>query len=71
LNTAASVRAIWLTQAAVVVISHILSVLMAHHLSAGMAARPRDQLIVQAGMIVLMILYTIFGLWLLASPRGV
>lgn len=71
LNTQDTVRVIWITQAAAVVASHILSVLMTHHLAAGFVQKNRDLIALQIGLSLLMIAYTIFGLWLLASPRGV
>ncbi|TFL16934.1 hypothetical protein [Jannaschia formosa] len=64
------VRTIWLTQAGAVVASHVLSVLMAHRIAARLAPGGRGMLALQAGLAGLMIFYTIFGLWLLASPRG-
>jgi len=71
LNTTESVRRIWLTQGIAVVASHILSVLMAHHLAGQMSEGRRDVVLLQVGLAALMIAYTIFGLWLLAAPRGV
>lgn len=70
LNTMDSVRPILLSNVAAVVLSHILSVIMAHRL-AGMFCRTRKNiLLIQCGLSVLMIIYTIFGLWLLSTPRG-
>ncbi|WP_432816626.1 hypothetical protein [Sulfitobacter sp. JB4-11] len=70
LNTADTVKVIWLTQAFAVVFSHVVSVLMAHQLASGFCRSNRDMLLLQVGLSVLMIFYTIFGLWLLAAPRG-
>lgn len=70
LNTADTVKFIWLSQAFAVVFSHVLSVLMAHHLASKFCRSNKDMLLLQIGLSVLMIAYTIFGLWLLASPRG-
>lgn len=70
LNTADTVKVIWLTQAFSVVFSHVLSVLMAHHLASKFCRSNKDMLLLQIGLSVLMIFYTIFGLWLLAAPRG-
>lgn len=70
LNTAETVKVIWLTQAFSVVFSHVLSVLMAHHLASKFCRSNKDMLLLQIGLSVLMIFYTVFGLWLLASPRG-
>ena len=70
LNTQASVKVIWLTQAGAVVVSHVISVLMTHHLAGRFCNKNKDLISIQFGLSVLMIAYTIFGLWLLASPRG-
>jgi len=50
-----TVKTIWLTQAIVVVVSHVISVLMGHHVASKVFNNNKD---------------IIFGLWLLASPRG-
>ena len=71
LNNAATVRVLWLTQAGAVVASHVVSVLMAHHVAVHLVQGRSAVLRCQAGLAILMIVYTIFGLWLLASPRGV
>ncbi|MCA1336938.1 hypothetical protein [Pseudooceanicola marinus] len=69
-NRQASVRVIWLSQAAAVVLGHVLAIVMSHvaalrlHGSHGRAA------LSQAPLALFMIFYTLFGLWLLASPRG-
>ena len=65
-----NVRAIWLTQAGVVVLSHMLAVFLSHRTAEILCRSRRDILLLQLGLSVLMIFYTIFGLWLLASPRG-
>jgi len=65
-----TVRIIWITQASAVVLSHVLSVLMSHHTAETMCDNRRDVVKMQIGLAVLMVAYTIFGLWLLASPRG-
>lgn len=65
-----TVKTIWLTQATVVVVSHVVSVLMGHHVASKMLNNNKDIVIIQLGLAMLMITYTIFGLWLLASPRG-
>ena len=65
-----TVKTIWLTQAATVVVSHIVSVLMSHHVACKLWHNNKDVTLGQLGLSVLMIAYTVFGLWLLASPRG-
>lgn len=70
LNTTDTVRSILLTKVAAVVISHIVSVIMAHRLAGDFAATRRDLILLQIGLSALMIAYTLFGLWLLSTPRG-
>jgi hypothetical protein len=71
LNTADSVRTIWLTQASIVVIGHILAVLVSHHVALKLFETPRRAALSQLPIACFMILYTLFGLWLLATPRGI
>ncbi|WP_301068693.1 hypothetical protein [Pseudooceanicola sp.] len=70
-NTQATVRVIWLTQAGAVVFGHVIAILMAHGLALRLFETPRKAALSQIPLAIFMVLYTIFGLWLLASPRGV
>lgn len=70
-NTRDSVRAIWLSQAGAVVLGHILSILLAHAIALREFGDPRRATLSQAPLATFMVVYTLFGLWLLASPRGV
>ena len=69
-NTQATVRTIWLSQAGAVVIGHVIAILLAHALALHAFADTRRAALSQAPLAVFMVLYTFFGLWLLASPRG-
>ncbi len=69
-NTQASVRLIWLTQASAVVGGHVISVMLAHVIAVRQFGSGRRAILSQAPLALFMILYTLFGLWLLASPRG-
>lgn len=69
-NTPGSVRTIWLTQAAAVTIGHMLSLLLAHRVAEELFATRRQVIISQIPVVAFMCLYTGFGLWLLAAPRG-
>lgn len=71
LNVPETVKMIWLTQAFVVVFSHVLAVLMSHRIAMDLCRDNKSVALVQIGLTILMIAYTVFGLWLLASPRGV
>ena len=65
-----NVKIIWFTQAGMVVLSHVLAVVLCHRTAEAMVSSRRDVVMLQLGLSILMIFYTIFGLWLLASPRG-
>lgn len=70
LNTMSSVRRIWLTQASLVVVGHILAVLMAHHTIAKLCQSRSQAIMLHIPLACFMASYTWFGLWLLAAPRG-
>lgn len=65
-----TVKVIWLTQASAVVLSHVWAVLLGHRIAEQNCKTARDVIMLQVGISILMIFYTIFGLWLLASPKG-
>ncbi len=71
LNTPQSVKTIWLTQASIVVIGHILAVLVSHHVALRLYETRRRAALSQLPIATFMIAYTFFGLWLLAAPRGI
>jgi len=70
-NTQHTVRAIWLTQAGAVVAGHVVAILLAHALAMRDAGDRRQAVLGQAPLAAFMVAYTFFGLWLLASPRGI
>lgn len=70
-NTTDSVRRIWLTQAGAVVLGHVIAVMLAHGVALRVFGTARRALLSQTPLALFMIGYTFFGLWLLASPRGV
>lgn len=70
LNTPDSVRVIWLTQLAFVVAGHVLSVLASHRVAMDVFRDSRRAALSQIPLGLFMVLYTLFGLWLLAAPRG-
>ena len=69
-NTPDTVRAIFLTQAGAVVIGHILAILVADALALRALPTRRAAFLSQVPLAAFMIAYTLFGLWLLASPKG-
>lgn len=64
LHDRAGVMAIWTAQVGLILGAHLLAVLLGLRLAEGQ--RPLAHL----PMTLLMVLYTMFGLWLLASPTG-
>ncbi len=70
LNSRDSVEIIWLSQALAVVSGHVIGVLSAHAIALKYYENPDRVRYSQLPMAILMIGYTVFGLWLLATPRG-
>lgn len=70
LNTHHSVEIIWLAQAGIVVLGHILSLILAHGIAVRLFGTARRAALSQTPLALFMILYTWLGLWLLASPKG-
>ncbi|MEO0773265.1 MAG: hypothetical protein AAFZ04_08800 [Pseudomonadota bacterium] len=69
-NTPGTVKAIWLTQAGAVVVGHVVAILLVHALAMRDQRSTRRAVLGQAPLAAFMVAYTFFGLWLLASPRG-
>jgi hypothetical protein len=65
-----NVRAIWLTQAGVVVAGHVWSVLLAHRIALDLFPGHRRAALATAPLSAFMIAYTMLGLWLLAAAKG-
>jgi polyferredoxin len=59
---------VWYSQVALIVTGHILAVYLAHVVSLRFFGSPKLALRSQLPMLVLMILYTIFSLWILSQP---
>jgi hypothetical protein len=64
----AAVEAIWNVQVAAIVAAHVAAVFVAHVLALRRLGAPRTALVSQVPMTVLMVGYTVFGLWLLSTP---
>jgi hypothetical protein len=69
-NRLDTVRAIWLTQAGAVVAGHVVAILVAHALALKLIPDPRRATLSQLPLALFMVGYTVFGLWLLAAPKG-
>ncbi len=65
-----SAWAIWNAQAIVIIAGHVLAVLVAHVIAWRLHGSGRRAVLSQIPLALLMIGYTVFGLWLLASPTG-
>ncbi|MER8483749.1 hypothetical protein [Mesorhizobium sp. M1322] len=61
---------LWNIQAGVIIIGHMLAVLIAHGLAWRLHPVPARAALSQFPLTVLMIAYTVFGLWLLATPAA-
>jgi hypothetical protein len=71
LNTPDAVERIWQVQVAAICIGHIWAVILAHGLSSRLTGgQASKHLIGQIPLGLLMVAYTLFGLWLLSSPTG-
>jgi hypothetical protein len=69
-NRLDTVRVIWLSQAGLVVLGHIWSVLLAHRIGLDLFGKGQRAAWGTLPLSVFMIGYTFLGLWLLAAPRG-
>lgn len=70
LNDYHSVEIIWLSQATVVVIGHVLSIMLAHAIAVDLFKNHRRAVLSQLPLATFMVVYTFLGLWLLAAPKG-
>ena len=62
------VGGIWLTQVALILFGHIVSVYLAHVEALRIFASPRRALVSQLPMLALMMMFTNLGLWILSLP---
>ena len=70
LSNHAGVAVIWNLQAAGIVLGHVVAVLVAHLVTVQRQADSRSVLAFQLPLVLLMVAYTIFGLWLLSTPAA-
>jgi hypothetical protein len=68
LNTYESVRTIWNLQTAAIVIGHVAAVALAHTVALRHFGHGRRTTVSQFPLAAFMVLYTVFGLWLLSTP---
>lgn len=70
LNRLDTVNRIWLAQAGMVVAGHMIAILISHRIALSLFGTHRRAALSQVPIAVFMVAYTLFGLWLLASPQG-
>ncbi len=70
LANADDVSVIWNLQAAGIVLGHLLAVVVAHAAVLHLVRDRRRVLLLQLPLAALMVAYTLFGLWLLATPTA-
>ena len=70
LNTKESVELIWQVQSGAIIIGHVIAVCVAHRMALDLWGDARRAAIGQTPLAVLMVAYTVFGLWLLAQPTA-
>lgn len=70
LNNIQDMTWIWNTQALVICAAHVIAVMMAHDIAVRLFATQRVAVSSQYALAVLMVSYTVFGLWLLSTPTG-
>ena len=61
---------VWNLQAGAIILGHVLAVTIAHMLAHRLHADPRRAALAELPLTVLMVGYTVFGLWLLSTPTG-
>ncbi|MGH3092591.1 MAG: fenitrothion hydrolase, partial [Gaiellaceae bacterium] len=64
---ALSANLIWYVQVAALVVGHVVGLVLAHDRAVSLAGSPRLAVATQYPMLVLMVLYTVGGLWLLSA----
>ena len=63
-----TVQRIWLTQAGAIIVAHMLAVILSHVIALKAFGSHKLAVISQLPVAVFMLAYTVFGLWLLATP---
>ena len=59
---------VWYSQVALIVVGHVIAVYLAHLVALRLLEDRRRALLSQLPMLALMILYTVFSLWILSQP---
>ena len=59
---------VWHTQVGLILIGHVMSIWLAHRVALNVFDSRRQAMLSQLPMVLLMVAFTIFGLWILAQP---
>jgi hypothetical protein len=62
------VATVWHTEVALILIGHVVSVYLAHRVALRLFASRREAMISQLPMLLLMVAYTVIGLWVISLP---
>lgn len=65
-----SVRLLWVTQTVIIVTGHCVGILLAHMIALRHFGRPHRATSSQVFLALVMVFYTVFGLWLLSTPTA-
>lgn len=60
--------AVWNTEVALIVVGHLAAVYLAHRIALRVFPSRRDAILSQIPMLVLMVSYTVMGLWVISQP---
>jgi len=61
---------VWNLQAGAIIGGHVLAVLVAHRIATRLHPQPAQAALSELPLTILMVAYTVFGLWLLSTPTG-
>ncbi len=62
------VTMIWIVQTLIIVSGHVVGIVLAHMIALRYFSSPMRAAVSQGGLAVVMVSYTVFGLWLLSTP---
>lgn len=61
---------VWHTQVVAIVVAHVVAIILSHVVAMNIYQTKKAVLISQIPMLILMVLYTLLGLWILSLPMG-
>ena len=70
LNNIDSVETIWIAQTLIIVVGHCIGILLAHMIALRHFSSPHRAALSQVFLALVMVFYTVFGLWLLSTPSA-